>query len=59
MKARDRFIALLETKAADREDCWCAMTRKPCSYHEGWDDGWHEAVGEMKRLIAELDGATP
>ena len=23
-----------------RSGCWCADTRKPCTYHEGWLDGY-------------------
>lgn len=36
-----------------REDCWCADKRKPCSYHEGYDDGWEAAWDEA--LIAYGD----
>lgn len=27
-----------------REDCWCGEYRKPCTYHEGYEDGYDAAM---------------
>ena len=35
-----------------RSGCWCADTRKPCTYHEGWLDGYEH--GQRARAMQEL-----
>lgn len=29
-----------------RKDCWCESYRKPCEYHEGYQDGYEAAQRE-------------
>lgn len=30
--------------AAANSSCWCAETRKRCTYHEGFEDGYEAAL---------------
>ena len=40
--------------SSGRESCWCGQHRKPCEYHEGFDDGQEEAAAEIERLEAKI-----
>ena len=31
-------IEVVVVRPPDRGDCWCGGYRKPCAYHEGWED---------------------
>lgn len=31
-----------------RKDCWCESYRKPCEYHEGYQDGYEAAQRDLK-----------
>lgn len=55
---------------AARVDCWCESYRKPCEYHEGWEDGYETASvpdedagglpeGARERLAGRLSGEPP
>ena len=41
--------------SANREGCWCANARKPCSYHEGWEDGYEVAARERDATLQQLE----
>lgn len=38
---------------AARAGCWCASYRKPCVYHEGWEDGYEAVADRIEKLEAE------
>jgi hypothetical protein len=40
--------------ATGRAACFCAKTRKPCSYHEGMEDGIAIAEDDAEARITEL-----
>ena len=37
-----------------RADCWCAQYRKPCQYHDGYEDGFDAATARAETAITLL-----
>jgi hypothetical protein len=43
-----------------RKGCWCDGKRKPCEYHEGYEDGFADlldALEEAERRLGECEDA--
>ena len=34
-----------------RGDCWCRLNRKPCTYHEGYEDGYEQAERDAGTML--------
>lgn len=41
-------------RKAREEGCWCADVRKPCTRHDGWDDGYEAGVAAEREACADV-----
>ena len=49
----------LTLKSIEENDCYCGVVRKPCSYHEGFEDGIDAMQERLDEARAAPEDMTP